>query len=126
VVASTSVRSRTHNATVPQALGAPRPRVHPGDVWRIRTRSHLIVRDGCTCHYCGCMLGTRSRMGTLDHIWPVSFGRIDARWNLVLACGTCNSTRGTSSSWCSCGRCLMARFAGSIVTRLRAGQTRAS
>lgn len=91
---------------------------------RCRLRARLIVRDGHLCHYCSRPLDTRRSLGTLDHIWPRSLGRVDALWNLVLACGSCNSARGASTDLCACRRCSRALFWAPLVVRLNSPVTR--
>lgn len=83
---------------------------------RVRMRARLLLRDGRACHYCGRPM---RRLGTLDHLWPRSLGRIDARWNLVLACSSCNSRRGSALDWCHCRRCSRARAFGRLLTAAR-------
>jgi hypothetical protein len=109
VVASSRVRTRTHIATVPLALGVPWT-----DVTRLVIRAHLVLRDGPWCHYCSTLVGTARRPATIDHVWPVSRGRVDHLWNFVLACSPCNSTRGAALDWCSCAGCARAAFLGSL------------
>ena len=84
---------------------------------RIRLRARLILRDGRCCHYCSRPLGTQKSMGTIDHLWPRCLGRVDALWNLVLACGSCNSARGSALDWCHCARCLNARRLAPLIVR---------
>jgi 5-methylcytosine-specific restriction endonuclease McrA len=56
------------------------------------TRRNLILRDGCTCQYCGGRPPLRDL--TMDHVVPRSRGG-DTSWeNVVLACGTCNRAKG--------------------------------
>jgi len=92
----------------------------PGRAWphpRVRDALRVLVvqRDGSRCHYCGRTLGRRGagRL-TLDHVWPVCFGRIDALWNLVPACGPCNSRRGHDTTWCACPGCTLALRLGAF------------
>lgn len=68
-------------------------------------RSLLILRDGPYCHYCERVFTTRGCRWSFDHIWPQSHGRIDAEWNLVLACRDCNSKRGDRLDFCLCDWC---------------------
>lgn len=91
---------------------------------RCRLRARVIVRDGHLCHYCSRPLDTRRSLGTLDHVWPRSLGRVDALWNLVLACGSCNSARGASLDSCACRRCSRALFFGRLVVLLNSPVTR--
>lgn len=63
-----------------------------------------LAQDG-KCHYCkrDCWQGAseddakfgRERRATLDHVIPQSQGGTDALRNLVMACYSCNSARGT-------------------------------
>lgn len=92
--------------------------VWPSDDFRVILRARLMVRDGRACHYCSTPLGTKKALGQIDHLWPRSMGRIDALWNLVLACGTCNSTRGARLDMCRCIRCSRAQFLGRLVVLL--------
>jgi len=112
VVARSRVRTRTDIATPPRPLGAPW-----SDVDRLVIRARLVLRDGPWCHYCSDVVGTSRRPATIDHVWPVSRGRVDHLWNLVLACSPCNSRRGTDLTWCHCEGCTQAAFLGSLATR---------
>lgn len=95
------------------SLAAPRRRGWSSRHERDLLRALVIMRDGIGCHYCRVPLRKNPRP-TLDHIWPVAWGRIDAAWNLVLACGDCNSRRGTDT-WCTCGRCRLAMKRGRLL-----------
>ena len=56
------------------------------------------------CHYCGCPLDENT--ATLDHVIPQSKGGPTHIKNLVLACPTCNNSKG--SKWPekkTCGMC---------------------
>ena len=56
----------------------------------------LKKRDGDLCHYCGRCFGTSKwDMATRDHKIPVCKGGTNADDNLVLACGRCNSLKGS-------------------------------
>lgn len=68
-------------------------------------KAFLILRDGPWCHYCGQRFSTRGRRASFDHIWPQAFGIINDEWNLVLACRSCNSARGTDLDRCGCDFC---------------------
>lgn len=60
-----------------------------------------IVRvDGQLCHYCD------QPATTWDHIVPKSLGGPITEWNLVGACGPCNSRKGNKLPTCKCYRCL--------------------
>jgi 5-methylcytosine-specific restriction endonuclease McrA len=75
--------------------------------WRALTWSHrqqhlISERDGWTCAYCGinivCTCFEEGRWGvpgTVDHRVPQSQGGGNALDNLVLACRTCNTIKGT-------------------------------
>lgn len=56
------------------------------------TRASLLVRDGCTCQYCGRRLPP-ARL-TIDHVIPRSRGGSDDWNNLVVACIECNARKG--------------------------------
>lgn len=69
---------------------------------RIRNRTWayeaLLARDGPTCHYCEVVLeGRGSREMTIDHVVPRSKGGNDSLDNLVLACASCNTRKGSLS-----------------------------
>lgn len=67
-------------------------------------RGRVIGRDGRVCQYCGQEIGPRSKL-TVDHIQPRSCGGTDELANLIVACATCNSRKGTSTGHrCECGR----------------------
>ncbi|HLW01970.1 MAG TPA: HNH endonuclease [Ktedonobacterales bacterium] len=57
--------------------------------WALRQR--VLERDNYTCVYCG----RRGGRLTLDHVVPVSRGGTSELNNLVTACVTCNSAKGT-------------------------------
>ncbi|HLV99402.1 MAG TPA: HNH endonuclease [Ktedonobacterales bacterium] len=59
--------------------------------WALRQR--VLERDDYTCVYCGRRGGTL----TLDHVLPVSRGGTSELGNLVTACVTCNSAKGTKT-----------------------------
>lgn len=82
---------------------------------RVRDAFRVLVveRDGSFCHYCRRGFSRRRRL-TLDHVWPVCWGRIDAVWNLVPACADCNSRRGHDVTWCTCSGCLLALRLGAF------------
>lgn len=60
-------------------------------------RSVIVERDGLFCSYCG----TNAEKMTLDHVIPQSRGGSHAAENLVLACRSCNSSKGakTPGEW---------------------------
>lgn len=94
------------------------PRVAGGG-WDSLEREYVVasltLRDGPWCHYCRERLSHRIYRRTVDHVWPQSLGRIDALWNLVLACPDCNSSRGTDLDACSCSFCRVAIHLGSLL-----------
>lgn len=61
-------------------------------------RLALYLRDGLACAYCGQGIEEGVRL-TLDHIEPYSAGEKpdNSSGNLVTACVSCNSSRGTRS-----------------------------
>lgn len=54
---------------------------------------NLIIRDRGRCRYCGVSVGRST--ATLDHYVPVSRGGKNTWNNAVLACGPCNSRKGS-------------------------------
>ncbi|SDH55227.1 HNH endonuclease [Microbacterium sp. 77mftsu3.1] len=56
------------------------------------------------CHYCMREATTR------DHVVAKARHGVNSYFNLVPACGPCNSTRGSSPSGCSCEFCTRARW----------------
>jgi 5-methylcytosine-specific restriction endonuclease McrA len=63
---------------------------------RQSTRVAIYLRDGFKCAYCGEDLrGKSPREMGLDHLECSSHGGSNAPWNLVTACRSCNSKRGT-------------------------------
>lgn len=75
----------------------------------------LVLRDGPWCHYCRERLSKRLWRRTVDHVWPQSRGRINALWNLVLACPGCNVARGVDLDACHCAFCTTAIRLGSTL-----------
>ena len=70
-----------------------------------------MVGTGYPCHYCG------QPASTIDHVWPKSRGGDDHRNNLVRACSTCNSSKGTRSLFGQrCPGCLEVRHPGDLDT----------
>lgn len=75
-----------------------------GGKWiRPEKRAAIHCRDEHSCVWCGTYIGTTKGAATLDHVRPRSafpagvrgaLGPHDAS-NLVTACWTCNTTRGT-------------------------------
>lgn len=58
-------------------------------------RLAIYIRDGFCCAYCGTNLkGEAPARLTLDHLTPRHFGGGNEAGNLVLACLSCNSSRG--------------------------------
>jgi hypothetical protein len=62
----------------------------PRPVWWA-LRQKVLERDDYTCSYCG----RRGGRLTLDHVVPVSRGGTSELRNLVTACVSCNSAKGT-------------------------------
>lgn len=58
-----------------------------------KVRQRVYRRDGYSCHYCD--IETDDDTRTLDHIVPVSKGGEHTEENLVVACRSCNSKKGT-------------------------------
>lgn len=56
------------------------------------TRKNIHVRDNYTCQYCG----SGQRL-TLDHVMPVSRGGKSTWENVVTACYSCNSYKGSKT-----------------------------
>jgi CRISPR/Cas system Type II protein with McrA/HNH and RuvC-like nuclease domain len=67
-----------------------------GSKWiRPERRLAIYIRDGFCCAYCGRDLrAARAAEVTLDHLTPRSQGGHNKETNLVLACLSCNSSRG--------------------------------
>lgn len=60
---------------------------------RGQIKHKIIKRDGSRCHYCLRELTFYS--ATIDHLIPRSRNGTNALSNLVLACGFCNSDKGS-------------------------------
>ena len=60
-------------------------------------RGEVMERDGRKCVYCGCEEGPFH----LDHVKPVSAGGAGSPDNLVVACASCNLSKGAKplSKW---------------------------
>jgi 5-methylcytosine-specific restriction endonuclease McrA len=65
-------------------------RYRPGQHKMYELRATVIERDGGGCFYCD-----EPGALTLDHIVPQAYGGLWVPENLVIACETCNSRRGT-------------------------------
>lgn len=57
-----------------------------------------IKRRNRRCYWCGKELAKNGRNCTLDHIFPRSRGGQNTIDNLVLACGSCNMSKGSKST----------------------------
>lgn len=53
-------------------------------------RHAILARDGERCRYCGTFDGPFQ----IDHVWPIALGGGDEPENLVVACRTCNASKG--------------------------------
>ncbi|WP_288074801.1 HNH endonuclease [Pseudomonas sp.] len=58
-------------------------------------RRAIYERDGHACQYCGYPVTEKTR--TLDHLIPRSGGGRHGVANLITACVSCNSSKGTKS-----------------------------
>jgi 5-methylcytosine-specific restriction endonuclease McrA len=56
------------------------------------SRKGIMLRDHCTCQYCGSTLLSRNL--TMDHVTPKSRGGLSTWENLVAACFPCNNKKG--------------------------------
>lgn len=62
----------------------------------LRKYMKILIGDGSECcFYCGTALGAGARP-TVDHVIPWSFLLEEDLWDLVLACGRCNSAKSDS------------------------------
>jgi len=70
-----------------------------GGAWiRAEKRLAIYLRDGFACAYCGADLRDRCpKEVTLDHLKCRVNGGTNEERNLVTACRSCNSARGTKS-----------------------------
>ena len=57
--------------------------------WR-KIRLSILKRDNSTCYYCGTYPAN-----TIDHLTPLDKGGDDNFTNLVVACSTCNYSKGS-------------------------------
>jgi 5-methylcytosine-specific restriction endonuclease McrA len=65
-----------------------------------RVVQELIDRDGTKCHYCGCELvfkysGYVENGYSIDHVKAKAMGGSEDLDNLLLACRSCNSRKGS-------------------------------
>jgi hypothetical protein len=79
------------------AFGTGGRKAGQGGKWiRPERRLAILVRDGFTCMYCGRNLKDAPPAEvTLDHLVPCSKGGTNQSDNLVCACRSCNSSRGS-------------------------------
>ncbi len=76
-----------HRTDIPRRTDRDKPKPY-------RQQAHVIYGDAeGNCHYCGHHFPFRNT--TLDHKVPRSKGGTDHLDNLVLACGACNSAKGS-------------------------------
>src|ERR1017187_7212079 len=64
----------------------------PEDMVPTALRRQIMMRDRFACHYCG----AKKRL-SVDHKIPVSQGGSTEAENLVIACKSCNSKKGSRS-----------------------------
>lgn len=62
---------------------------------RALSRKNILLRDRCTCQYCGTLLASSEL--TLDHVVPRSRGGTSTWQNLVACCHECNHKKGNQS-----------------------------
>ena len=60
--------------------------------WRLGVA--VWLKSGERCHYCGCRFSFVDD-AEIDHVVPVSRGGTTELENLVLACASCNGSKGT-------------------------------
>lgn len=60
-------------------------------------RDRVLARDGHRCVYCARVLPPEEL--TVDHVQPVSRGGDGSAGNLVTACRTCNTRKGSAPAW---------------------------
>lgn len=60
------------------------------------SKNNVFLRDNYKCQYCGKPLELKTC--TLDHVHPVSLGGKTTWYNLVTACGPCNSRKGNNTN----------------------------
>jgi hypothetical protein len=70
----------------------------------VSKRRTVWERDGQMCHYCGKPLTFDEC--TVDHVWPLALGGVDANWNLVAACKPCNGELDDRTDKCPCALCI--------------------
>ena len=76
-----------HRADLPRRTDVDKPPPY-------RTQKHVLYgRAEGNCHYCGIHFPFRNM--TIDHRLPRSKGGTDHLDNLLLACGACNSAKGS-------------------------------
>ena len=54
-------------------------------------KRNIMIRDNCTCAYCGCELNEET--ATVDHVLPRCLGGQDVWSNVVIACRSCNNQK---------------------------------
>jgi 5-methylcytosine-specific restriction endonuclease McrA len=85
-------------------------------------RERIARRDGCRCVYCGEHF--RCEELTLDHVEPRMRGGDQSEGNLVAACQTCNTQKGSAPAWAYLAerpveRANFLRYATAVWPRLR-------
>lgn len=65
-----------------------RSRNAPGHVTS-EARTNVLGRDASICQYCG------QESNHIDHLLPVTRGGTGDTWNLIVACVSCNSSKGS-------------------------------
>lgn len=81
----------------------------------VSKRRTVWERDGQMCHYCGKPLTFDEC--TVDHVWPLALGGVDANWNLVTSCGPCNNSLGDRTDKCYCPLCSQATLRSQHIRR---------
>jgi 5-methylcytosine-specific restriction endonuclease McrA len=88
-------------------------------------KTYLLERDGYRCIYCAKPYDPQnSYLHTLDHLIPRRHGGPDAKWNLAIACETCNCSK-QARVWTAAIDKLIENIRGLIIeTRLEIALTR--
>jgi 5-methylcytosine-specific restriction endonuclease McrA len=76
-----------------QWLAPAKPRREPIPHWM---RQVVVQRDGRYCRYCGKYI---RGVYHLDHVTPVAQGGVNSTKNLVVACPSCNMSKGARTPW---------------------------
>ena len=91
-----NIRRRENRAkkTHSDFIGAQKRRGEEAPKLTHQEWKEILIYFGGECAYCGCTPSRRKKL-TKDHLVPISAGGETRPYNIVPACASCNSSKGT-------------------------------